>query len=618
MKFAHRFLIVALIFTANFSIAPSAEIEHMISRRGDKLFDGDKEFRFVSFNIPNLHLVEDDFAPGKKTAWGWPTEFEITDALDSIDQMGGTVVRTYVLSVKREGSDMGDEVYVKAPGEFNEEAFQVLDLVLRKAHEKGIRIFVPLVDQWWWMGGREEYAKFRGKQPDDFWTDEQVIRDFEETIRYVLNRKNSLTGVVYKNDPTFFGWETGNEIKPPHEWTKRIAAFINSIDSKHLVIDGNSLQGVSQEQLDDPNIDVITTHHYPHPGQNFIGPIREALGKCRGKKPYFVGEFGFIPAAELKEVLDLVVNEGVSGALVWSLRCHHRNGGFYWHSEPLGAGLFKAYHWPGFASGNAYEEIETLQHIRNAAFAIRGLDVPQIPTPQPPVLLPTTDPSLISWQGSTGAADYDVLRATDEKGPWEIVGMSISDAALPYAPLFSDESAEPGKSYFYAVVAHNSSGTSAPSNAIGPMKVVRRSLVDNCLDTSKVTHIDGKVEFATGEDRKTREDSHRLKLLQESSVTYKVDEPIASWHVECYFADDTAMLEVSASEDGERFEPVHFVTKEWGKAKNDYNYLRYAVLSGDGLPPDAKYLRFRFPTQKNTDSVAQIGRLEIHYGLIAP
>jgi mannan endo-1,4-beta-mannosidase len=388
-----------------------AEIEHFITRRGDKLFAGDEEFRFISFNIPNLHLVEDDLSPGRETAWGWPNEFEITDALESVDQMGGTVVRTYVLSVRKDGSDMGDQVYVKAPGEFNEQAFQVLDLALKLANEKGIRLIVPLVDQWWWMGGRQEYAAFRGKHADDFWTDEQIIRDFEETIRYVLNRKNTLTGVAYKDDPTIFGWETGNEIKPPHEWTKRIAAFIKSIDDKHVVIDGNSLQGVSQEQVDDPNIDVITTHHYPQPLGNFIKPIREAWQMCKGKKPYFVGEFGFIPADEVKEVLDLVVDEGMSGALIWSLRYHHRDGGFYWHSEPLGAGIFKAYHWPGFASGDAYEEIETLKHIRDAAFAIRGLDVPPIPKPQPPTLLPISDPSAISWQGSVGAAQYDVLRS---------------------------------------------------------------------------------------------------------------------------------------------------------------------------------------------------------------
>ncbi len=608
-------LLMALISTQERLSAE--EIEHFITRDGDKLMDGDKEFRFVSFNIPNLHLVEDDFAPDKKTAWGWPTEFEIADALASVDQMGGTVVRTYVLSVKREGSDMGDEVYVKAPGEFNERAFEVLDLVLKTAREKGVRVFVPLVDQWWWMGGRAEYAAFRGKQPDDFWTDEQVIADFEETIRYVLNRKNSLTGVAYKDDPTIFAWETGNEIKPPHEWTKRIAAFIKSIDAKHLVIDGNSLQGVSQEQLDDPNIDVITTHHYPHPGGNFIDPIRAAWEKCRGKKPYFVGEFGFIPAAEVKEVLDLVVDEGMSGALVWSLRYHHRDGGFYWHSEPLGAGLFKAYHWPGFASGDAYEETEVLEIMRNAAFKIRGLDVPSVPEPESPKLLPIDDPSAISWQGSAGAAGYNVLRSSNSDGPWETVGQGISDAAFPYAPLFSDDSAEPGKSYFYAVVARNAAGTSSPSNTVGPVKAVQRTLVDNCLDLSRIAQSEGDVQFATGEDRKTREDSHRLKIAPGAAVTYHVDEPIAAWTAQVYFLYEDSMIEVAASVDGEHFQPCEVVVEERSSLKNDYNYLRYVVLEGDQLPTGAKYLRFQFPSTSKENAAAQLGRVVIHYGKIA-
>jgi hypothetical protein len=36
-----------------------------------------------------------------------------------------------------------------------------------------------------------------------------------------------------------------------------------------------------------------------------------------------------------------------------------------------------------------------------------------------------------------------VLRSTDENGAWETVGHGISDAALPYAPLFNDDSADP-------------------------------------------------------------------------------------------------------------------------------------------------------------------------------
>jgi len=231
--------------------------------------------------------------------------------------------------------------------------------------------------------------------------------------------------------------------------------------------------------------------------------------------------------------------------------------------------------------------------------------------------LPITDPSAISWQGSAGAAKYDVLRATAAAGPWKTIGQGISDAALPYAPLFSDSSAAPGQSYYYAVVARNASGTSAPSNQVGPVKVVQRSLVDNCLDTSKVARSDGKVEFATGEDRKTREDSHRLKLAPGSSVTYEVDEPIASWFVEAYFVDEASELKVSASKDGQEFEPCTALVQEWSSAKNDYNYLRHAVVHGDGVPQEARYLRFEFPDANNDEAMAQLGRVVIHYGKIA-
>jgi hypothetical protein len=610
-------LSLVLIALTVFSTASlrATEIEHIITRRGDKLLDGEQEFRFVSFNIPNLHQVEDDFAPDKETAWGWPTEFEITDALESIRQMGGQVVRTYVLTVKREGSDMGDFVYVKGPGEFNEVAFQVLDLVLKIARDKGVRVFVPLVDQWHWMGGRAEYAAFRGRKPDDFWTDEQVIADFEETIRYVLNRKNSLTGVAYKDDPTIFGWETGNEIKPPHEWTRRIAAFIKGIDDKHLVIDGNSLQGISEEQLADPNTDVLTTHHYPQPGQSFLPPIREAWAKCRGKKPYFVGEFGFVPIAEVKEVLDFVVNKGISGSLMWSLRYHHRDGGFYWHSEPLGAGLYKAYHWPGFDSDNAYEEKQVMEVMRNAAFKIRGLEVPPLVKPAPPKLLWIDEPCAIRWQGSAGAAEYDVLRAKDKNGPWEVVGKGVNDAAYPYSPLFSDESAEPGESYYYSVVARNPSGSSEASNIMGPVKADHRVLVDHCQNLSLVDSHAGDMHFATGEDRKTREDSHRLKLAPGSSVTYKVDEPISDWTADVYFADDDARLMASTSSDGVDFRSSKIRIKSRGTTKNDYNFLRCAVVSSRQIPQGAKYLRLEFSASEK-DTAAQIGRVVIRYGKI--
>jgi mannan endo-1,4-beta-mannosidase len=242
-----RFLccFVALAIAHGVSCSAVAdETMPFVTRRGDQLYVGDERLRFVSFNIPNLLVVEDAFEFTKPSPWRWPDEFEIEDALESVRQMGGQVVRTYVVSVRREGSDMGDTVHVLAPGEFNEEGFRALDKVLEVAGRKGIRIIIPLVDNWKWMGGVPQYAAFRGKPPEAFWSDPELIADFKRTIEYVLNRKNTYTGKLYRDDSAIFGWETGNEIDATADWTREIAATIKQHAPNHLVIDGRSLHGI--------------------------------------------------------------------------------------------------------------------------------------------------------------------------------------------------------------------------------------------------------------------------------------------------------------------------------------------------------------------------------------
>ena len=94
------------------------------------------------------------------------------------------------------------------------------------------------MDNWVWQGGRAEYAGFRGKTRDDFWTDPQLIADFEQTVQFILTRTNSYTGVRYADDKAILCWETGNELASPPSWTREIAAYIKSLDTNHLVMDG--------------------------------------------------------------------------------------------------------------------------------------------------------------------------------------------------------------------------------------------------------------------------------------------------------------------------------------------------------------------------------------------
>ena len=80
------------------------------------------------------------------------------------------MVRSYTLSVRKPGESENVPRHVLAPGEFNEDAFEALDKVLQIANEKGLRVIVPFVDNWIWWGGIKEYAAFRGKEKEAFWT----------------------------------------------------------------------------------------------------------------------------------------------------------------------------------------------------------------------------------------------------------------------------------------------------------------------------------------------------------------------------------------------------------------------------------------------------------------
>ena len=143
--------------------------------------DGDAEFRFISFNIPNLHYVEDHLPFGETNPFRLPDAFEMRDGLESVRQAGGRVVRIFALSVRKQGEGPEVPKYVLGPGQFSEEAFLAYDKMLETANRTGIRIVAPLVDNWSWWGGVTEYAAFRKKPRNSFWTDPELIADFKKT-----------------------------------------------------------------------------------------------------------------------------------------------------------------------------------------------------------------------------------------------------------------------------------------------------------------------------------------------------------------------------------------------------------------------------------------------------
>ena len=602
MKKSFLFLITSLSLI--FYSCSSSRFTNFITTDKNKLMDGDKEFRFVSFNIPNLHYIEDYLDFNASNPWRLPDEYEIKDALESIKQLGGKVTRMYVLSVRKPGESPKIIRHVLAPEVFNEQAFRTLDKVMQIANEIGVRVIIPLIDNWWWWGGPAEYAAFRGKQKEVFWTDPQLISDFKKTVNFIINRKNTYTGVLYKDDKGLLGWETGNELECPYSWTSDIAKYIKSVDKNHLVIEGTHNPLLTENAIDDTSIDILSTHHYGDPSYSLKSIVKNKE-LVKDKKPYFIGEFGLVPPSSIKAILDTAMDNDLSGIMIWSLRFHNRDGGFYMHAEKTGA---EPYRFPGFASGTINNEKEIINMMRDKAYEIDDKTPPPLEIPQPPELLDIKDVYDISWRGSTGASSYIIERKESNSNNWITIASNVSDAIEAYKPLFMDTTAILGKEYFYRVKAKNKSGVSEPSNEVGPVKVNFLKIVDELADSSKILLKEGNLQFIKFKDLyKAKEDNNRLQANSDSYIIYNIPDSIISFKIYAFDNEPGCSATLSASESLENFSELSTKTESFPPYKNAYDFFNPVIYTCEEFPPNTRFIKISF----NAD--VQLCRTEIEY-----
>jgi hypothetical protein len=579
-----------------------AQFKNFITRSGDKLIDGDRELRFISFNIPNLHYVEDYLPFSGTNPWRLPDEFEIRDALTAIKQLGGKVTRMYVLSVRRQDDTPDIIRHVVGPGDFNEDAFRGLDKVLQIANEVGVRVILPFVDNWRWWGGVREYAAFRGKQRDAFWTDPQLIADFEKTIGFVINRTNTYNGVAYKNDKAILAWETGNELVAPFSWTREIAAYVKSLDTNHLLLEGTLARELSQDAIGDPNIDILSTHHYGDPNVS-LQYIVSNQRLAKGKKPYLIGEYGIVATQDIRAITDTIIHQSLAGGMLWSLRFRDREGGFYNHYE---YNRVSSYRWPGFSNGEIYDERMVLSIMREKAYEIDRQTQPRVPIPEKPVLLTFNDVSSISWQGTVGARSYIVERRDADSTGWRVLAEDVDESRYQCRPLFGDTSAEFGREYFYRVRATNESGASDYSNVVGPVVVVTKKVVDEMESFDKIFQKDGDLKLLTYQDvRRAKEDRSRLTGGKGSYVIYKVPTSVSSIAVDAFRVSEWSDLCLAADSSLNTFSDLPTKTQVFHFGPNDYGFYDAVSYVCDQIPSGTRFVRILL------SEGIQIGRVEI-------
>ncbi|XP_020575414.1 mannan endo-1,4-beta-mannosidase 2-like [Phalaenopsis equestris] len=172
----------------------------------------------------------------------------ITAMFESAIAMGLTVCRTWAFN------DGAYNALQVSPGRFDERVFKGLDRVIVEAQRHGIKLLLSLSNDWSDFGGKIQYAKWAkeaGLNPntnsnDSFFFDPYIRGYFKNYLKTIITRRNHLTGIEYRDDPTIFAWELMNEPRCESDpsgrtlqhWIEEMASYVKTIDKKHLLTVG--------------------------------------------------------------------------------------------------------------------------------------------------------------------------------------------------------------------------------------------------------------------------------------------------------------------------------------------------------------------------------------------
>ena len=184
--------------------------------------------------------------------------FSVSDAvceelLDLATNLHLQVVRTWAF---HEGQPYS---FQPKRGVWNEPAFEHLDRIVAMAGHRGIRLMLGLLDNWGHNGGMYQYMNWVYQEHpesvdtnltpgsvmyhDQYYTNQWCRQWYRDFVTKLLNRTNSITGRLYKEDPTVVAWEIVNEPRCEsvfngstiHEWTHTMSDWVRTVDTNHLL-----------------------------------------------------------------------------------------------------------------------------------------------------------------------------------------------------------------------------------------------------------------------------------------------------------------------------------------------------------------------------------------------
>ncbi|ORY65935.1 glycoside hydrolase superfamily [Pseudomassariella vexata] len=307
-------------------------------RKGSLLLANDRPWKAVGPNVYWLGLDENVVPPAGEpydaaTKSSYPTKGRITDVMATVQALGGTMIRTHTLGVS-----VGNPLSVMPKlGVINEAAFEAIDWAVYQAGLFGIRLMVPLVDNYdYYHGGKYTFLRWAGlslTQNQDsnnpaiqqFYTNATIVASFKDYIQKLVTHKNQYNGLTYAEDPTIFAYETGNELSGPvwgdmncpGSWVEDIVKFVKGLAPAKLFVDGT--YGINKTHLGIEEADIFSDHFYPVDTTK----LRQGIAAVGGaSKAYFAGEYDWIggQAENLASFFDIIEKSSMAcGDTFWSL-----------------------------------------------------------------------------------------------------------------------------------------------------------------------------------------------------------------------------------------------------------------------------------------------------------
>jgi mannan endo-1,4-beta-mannosidase len=321
------------------------------------VLDG-RPFRFVGANVAVMYKDED--------------RQRMPETLRAAAADGIRVIRVWANGeggpddIKPVGADRSDwprtHPFRWAPGNWNEDELIHLDHVLAEAPQDNLRVQLTLANWWRDTGGVTQYLYWAGvKDAADehypfgvnvdramlFYTNDEARRLYREHVEKIILRRNTVTGRLYRDDPTIMGYELVNEAQAPtgrweerRAWFKEMSSFVKSLDPDHLITPGDwgfRSAVERREWLKDhalPNIDYCDVHNYPREDLDSFVDSPEALKSFIDNraaaafsinKPLVFGEFGMSrdgykdssQVEWLRAYFEGASRDAVAGAMFW-------------------------------------------------------------------------------------------------------------------------------------------------------------------------------------------------------------------------------------------------------------------------------------------------------------